>query len=193
MASKKKPAKKPAAKKAASKASPSMASASKASASKASTKEAAAPDVVEVTSPVERPPNPNPGYECLDINRKALIQFIVVTLAVVIATFFGMIPVLAKLTGAEMKKGDSPFIALKNADKPKSYNDRLNQYEALGKQQGSYNGRDRLQVDPPREIIELVEKQSHVLNSYGYDPETQKARIPIELAMEKMLSQERWL
>ena len=176
MASKKKPARKAAAK-----------SAAKVSSPRAETVEV---EAVPVPAPeVERPPNPNPGWECLDINRKALIWFILVTLGVAIATFIGMIPVLAGLTKAEMKKGDSAYVALKNADKPESYREQLDQFEQLQVQQGSYGGRDRLQVDPPREIIELVDSQEKVLATYGYNAETKRARIPIEMAMEKMLDQ----
>ena len=98
MASKKKPARKTAA-----------TSAAKVSSSKAEPVEAqveyAQVEPVPVPVPeVERPPNPNPGWECLDINRKALIWFILVILGFAIATFIGMIPVLANLTKAEMKK-----------------------------------------------------------------------------------------
>ena len=177
MASKKKPAGKTAAKSAA------MVSSSKAEPVEAQVEYA---QVAPVPVPeVERPPNPNPGWECLDINRKALIWFILVTLGVAIATFIGMIPVLANLTKVEMKKGDSAYVALKDADKPESYGEQIDQFEQLQVEQGSYRGRDRLQTDPPREIVELVNSQEKVLATYGYNAETKQARIPIEVAMEK--------
>ena len=183
MASKKKPAKKAAEKSEAKVSSP------QAEAVEAPVEYAQVAPVPVPVPEVERPPNPNPGWECLDINRKALIWFILVTLGVAIATFIGMIPVLANLTKAEMKKGDSAYVALKDADKPESYREQLEQFEQLQVQQGSYKGRDRLQADPPREIVELVESQEKVLATYAYNAETKRARIPIEVAMEKMLKQ----
>ncbi len=107
---------------------------------------------------------PHPGYEASDADVKPILGFLV-GLAVLIVVALGAMALLFNILESRLGRADQEISPL------------------IDTRQIPFG--PRLQVEPARELSEVLEWEERMLNSYGWvDEDTGVFRIPIGRAME---------